>query len=243
MSNNKSNSISIILQKGSMPPRHYWFYPNTIKKILLSLSFVFTLVSSVAVGLSLFYAGDYFSFLSTKETLDNKISTLELEIKDQQMKWDLERKELEDIALDKSSRGLGNLQLIKTLPGKTDLTEKTFVEVDNIKLTKSNKNLEVKFHLSNQSEESRISGRLFTIFKHSNNLRIYPAPKNLNNIKFNEGEFFSIARFRKSLIPFKEINLNKTQLSESAVNIIIFSLEGDLIFDKHILVKDILGQE
>ena len=75
------HSISVILQKGEQPPRHYWLYPKTLKKVLISFSFIFALVSSLAVGLSLFYLGDYFTFLSQKETLEKKITSLELNLK------------------------------------------------------------------------------------------------------------------------------------------------------------------
>ena len=237
------NSISVIVQKGQQPPRHYWFYPKTLKKLLISFSFIFTLVSSIAIGLSLFYVGDYFTFLSTKQTLQQKISSLELDLKDKQNKWSLEREKLENLALSKSDSGIENLQLIKTLPGSKDLTKEALVEVDNISLELENKNIEIKFHLSNQADQNRISGRLFTILKYDNRIHFYPTPKDLQNIKFNEGEFFSIARFRKSLIPFKGLRVNQEDIENASLNIIIFSLKGDLIFEKHILVKEILEKK
>jgi len=238
--NNNSNSISVIVQKGQRPPRHYWFSPKTLRKILVSFSFIFTLISSVAIGLSLFYLGDYFTFLSSKEALETKISNLELEIKDQNYRWDSEREKLENLALKKSDAGLGSLQLIKTLPDSKDLTSETLVEVDNIKLNVINNSLELKFHLSNQSEQSRISGRLFTMLKFNNKFIFYPSPKSIESIKFNEGEFFSIARFRKSLIPFSNVSLTKENIETALLNIVIFSLKGDLIFEKHLSVKDIM---
>ena len=189
---NKTNSISVIVQKGIQPPRHYWFYPKTLRKILISFSLIFALISSIAIGLSLFYLGDYLTFLSAKDSLETKISNLELEIKDQKNQWTSERERLENLALKKSYKGLGSLQLFRTLPGSRDLTGEVLVEVDNIKLNSNNEALEVKFHLSNQSEQNRISGRLFTTLKLDNKFIIYPSPKTLENIKFNEGEFFQL---------------------------------------------------
>lgn len=235
-----SKTFSIILQKGANPPKHYWLYPKTIKNILLSFSFIFIVVSSVAIGLSLFYLGDYFTFLSTKKTLDNKILSLELEIKDERANWESERRKLENIALEKTSKGLSGLQLIKTLPKAKDITKDLMVEVDNMKVSLNPNDLEFHFHLSNQSTKNRISGRLFTIFNYQNKVLIYPSPKDLESIKFNEGEFFSIARFRRSLIPFKNENIIADKLDSSTLKVIIFSLEGDLIFEKSYKVKEIL---
>lgn len=241
MSSN-SKSISVIVQKDNQPPRHYWFYPGTLKKVLISFSFIFTLVSSIAIGLSLFYVGDYFTFLSTKETLEKKISNLELRLSDQKNSWSIERERLENLALSKPGNGMSNLQLIKTLPMAKDLSSQSLVEVDNVKVEIDDKKIEVNFHLSNQSEQSRISGRLFTIFKNGNKQLIYPLPKDIQNIKFNEGEFFSIARFRKSKIPFNGISINDEILKSASLNVIIFSLEGDLLFEKHLAIKEVLGK-
>ena len=107
-------------------------------------------------------------------------------------------------------------------------------------LTSNDKTLEVKFHLSNQSEQNRISGRLFTTLKFDDKFIIYPKPNNLESIKFNEGEFFSIARFRKSLITFKNVSLTKENIDTALLDIVIFSLQGDLIFQKHLSIKDIM---
>ena len=102
-----------------------------------------------------------------------------MEIKDERANWESERRKLENIALEKTSKGLSGTQLIKTLPKAKDITKDLMVEVDNMKVSLNPNDLKFHFHLSNQSTKNRISRSLFTIFNYQNKVLIYPSPKNL----------------------------------------------------------------
>ena len=225
---NNNNLISIILQKGKSPPIHYWLQAKTVRNLLLAFSMLFVITSSLTIGFSLYYGSEQLSFLSKKKNLSNKISLLELELNQKELSWKNEREKLEQQVMESTGANLSKLQLIKTLPDKKDLTHELKLAIDNLNFTKQENNkLEISFHLSNQSTLERISGRLFAILEHKEKIQIYPTPHTFSNIKYNEGEFFSIARFRKTQLTFN--TLEEGHISDYRLSIIIFSREGNLL--------------
>lgn len=237
---NKEKQLSIIIQKGMNPPSHYWINTTIVKRTLLLLSFLFILTSTVSIGLSLFYTGDYFSFLSSKKTLETKLATLELQIKEDKQLWDKKRLELENFALIKVASNGQGIQLIQTLPNSVNRTKDLMVEVDNLKMTSTKSKINIEFHLSNQSNQNRISGRMFTLLRVHNSILTYPTPKEPQVTKFNEGEFFSIARFRESKLYFENLNFSSEQINQGVLTVLIYSLESDLLLQKSFELKDYL---
>ena len=236
----KENQLSIIIQKGSNPPSHYWVSPTLVKRTLLLMSFLFVITSTVSIGLSLFYAGDYFTFLSSKKNLETKLATLELQMQEDKQNWEKKRTELENFALIKTVDNNKSMQLIQTLPNSLDNEKEMLVEVDNLKITIDKSKLNINFHLSNQSDQNRISGRMFTLLRTKNSIHIYPTPKSPQITKFNEGEFFSISRFRESKLTFNDLNFPKEHLESGIITIVIYSLQSDLLLKKSFQLKDYL---
>ena len=68
----------------------------------------------------------------------------------------------------------------------------------------------------------------------------YPTPEGTQITKFNEGEFFSIARFRESKLFFENLNFTPEQLSEGVLTVLIYSLESHLLLKKTFELKDYL---
>ncbi|MAW07896.1 MAG: hypothetical protein CME61_06385 [Halobacteriovoraceae bacterium] len=230
--NKSKSSISVIVQNGLKPPRHYWLSKGIIRKIGLSFGLLFIVFSSASIGLGLYYFTDKLSFLSEKNQFKNRISELEVEISSLKDKWDEERIKLQTIALESQVENFPDFQLIKTIKGQKDLRNSLITEIDELKVSKKENNLEVSFNLTNQSNQNRISGYLFVIYTNGPYSQYYPKIKDSNDIKFFNGEFFSIARFRVTKIKYAALSEEDPTFKEM-LKIVIFSRSGELLYLKN----------
>ena len=160
-----------------------------------------------------------------------------MELNQKSAVWKKEKEKLEELILQRSGANLAKLQLIKTLPDKKDLTSELKLAIDNLKVKKANDNkISISFHLSNQSNLERITGRLFALVESKDKMQIYPTPKSFSDTKYNEGEFFSIARFRKTNLTFDTSEASK--IADHKLTIIIFSREGNLLLKQPFELKE-----
>jgi hypothetical protein len=132
----------------------------------------------------------------------------------------------------KPAEGLSSLGLFKQMKGQLDLSKKTILSVEGLASDYSEGKTRLQFALSNDDSSKKIAGYLFVVIKNYNSLRIFPENAILENdfqAIYNKGERFSFNRLRPFVVtlndgkPYKNINFK----------ILVFSLTGDLLFDKN----------
>ncbi len=134
--------------------------------------------------------------------------------------------------LSQPAEGLSSLGLFKPMKGQMDFTKKTILSIEGLSSDYSEGKTRIQFALSNGDSSKKISGHLFVIVKTNNTLRIFPENAILENdfqANFNKGEKFAFNRLRPFIVtlndgkPYKNLNFK----------ILVFSLTGDLLFDKN----------
>ncbi len=127
------------------------------------------------------------------------------------------------------------LPLFSPTLGFKDLTSQKILNVENISVSRANDRVNFDFNIvNNQSENSKISGFIFVLMKSGSQLYLYPEREFLfdNALStFNQGETFTISRFRKVDGYFKDTNF---QSNQGYFKIFIFNRTGDLIHKQSI---------
>lgn len=129
--------------------------------------------------------------------------------------------------------GLGQIGLIRPIPGMQDLTQKKLLDIENIEVQKQGTRLVLNFNVINTTPEGeRLSGYLFAFFTHSNSLQVYPRlaerQAGVFEMAFTSGESFATQRFR----PFEDISFQvlTNQIGQGDLKILVFSRMGDLLY-------------
>jgi len=137
---------------------------------------------------------------------------------------------------------LTSLNLFKPVTGRADLTKNSVLSISNTQVKIKNQKLYFTFDLVNTTQNNkRLSGYLFVIYRNNRTLQFYPDKsfsKNAMDLAFNNGEFFSTARFRATETVFsmpKEIITNL----KGQFRILIFSKSGDLLHEEIIIKENI----
>lgn len=135
--------------------------------------------------------------------------------------------------LTKPAEGLGSLGLFKQIKGQTDLSKKPLIAVEGISTGVVDGKTQLQFALNNITDSNKkISGHLFVIIKNQNTLKIFPENAILEGdfqANFNKGEKFSFNRLRPFYVTFNEGKVSKIL----NFKVLVFSLTGDLLFDKN----------
>ena len=137
--------------------------------------------------------------------------------------------------------------LIPTI-GQKDLTEKKIIRIENPKLENTQFHAILSFDILNGLENTgRLTGYIFVAMKYGANLSIFPAPYQLDHstnnsllLQFNQGEPFSIAKFRNVKAEFA---LPKNANSSVFFEVVTLSRSGDLLVYKTLGPYKIKGQE
>jgi len=236
----KNGKLAFILFDSLRSPRYYEIKKSFLKFLLVFLP-ALTMVSIVVTCLFFFYFKDLKTSLATREP---KIIT---ELRQQAL---AQKKIIEQLKLEKKKLQtklnspvipqLATLNLFKPTQGREDLTAKSVVSISNSQAVAKRNKLYFTFDLVNTTTNNqRLSGYLFIVFRTKKTLQVYPetsfAPGEME-ILYSHGEFFSTARFRTTEAIFNIPN-GVAMGATGHFKILIFSRTGDLLH------KEIINKE
>ena len=219
--------LSFVLYQEEKSPQYFEIKKNFLKFIFLA--FPITLIFLI-----------FFILIGTvylrkiKTVAINTLSTSVEENKTNQFseKEYLKQIQLLEEKLNKPAEGLVSLGLFKQIKGQSDLSKKPMILVENISTSVIDGKNRLQFALNNEADGKRISGYLFVLIKNNNTLKIFPENAILENdfqATFNKGEKFSFNRLRPFVVTYN----GEKGTKNLAFKILVFSLTGDLLFDKN----------
>ena len=242
-STKNKNNYSIILMKGDQSPKHFKINQKQLKFILIIAP---TIMLASLSALTIFIL--YFTKIKLEliSEMPKVVSAYEEELEKssaQIQQLDTQNFELKEKLIFSENTPLKTLEVIKTIAGANDQRGEQLVEVDQLvaKLDENQK-LKVNFKLTNQSKKPRVTGYFHLYLAGKESLFFYQGAKvNAADLRYDEGEYFSTARFRPVSIKFSKIK--ETVLPSHKLIINIFSLNGDLIFSKKVTLKEIFNDK
>lgn len=121
--------------------------------------------------------------------------------------------------------------LLQMQQGMKDLTKTDLLNIGSENFRKSGGQAILGFNIVNKGSEERMTGYTFIVLKGGSFTSLYPSIPNNPPYKFEQGESFSVSRFRPVEASFDiPANINKSLSFE----ILIFAKNGDLLFKKNL---------
>lgn len=231
MSTKKKSILGVILYNSKNSPKYY-----EIKERILKLILIFPPIIAIISFIIVIFMAYNFKKIRTMAAL--KEPKIIKELKDKNQKLTLERDLLknsnkllnEKLATPISGENsFSEFSLFFPVPGQQNLTDKKFLSIDNLSITKRNKDeIKVNFNLVNNESEfgKRKAGHIFIFHHEGNKMQIYPKNAKVENelsLRFNKGEYFATSRFRPVTVSFKSTNPKSNFL------VVVFSRTGDII--------------
>lgn len=226
---NPSKDLTLIVYNAPKPPR----YIKIKKSILKSLFILIPLMVILSITLSQVYA---FIFKMENNSLKSNIPVEIQKLEKENAKI---RKELSFLQknnkelINKISRGsttgtsISSMNMLITPLGAEDLRAKEMLNIEDLKVKVSKKQINVDFNLENLTNE-KLQGYISIVQFQDNLIQFYPKtslkPDKDYRIEFTQGESFGFSRFRPTSATFK-------RYSNSSVTfkIFIFSRAGNLL--------------
>ena len=231
----KDNVFSLILYSQKTGPRYFEihkFFPR----------FFFLILPMITIGciciilLGILYFKQLNIILAREET--ESFSSLKREnalIRAQLVDLQKINKDInEKLITPSESEQTDGLSIFRKPINQKDLTQRNLLSLEGSRLIENSDNLRLQFRIVNNAQNNiRLSGFLFVIMKSNNSYTIWPKQKGSSNeiyYNFNEGEFFSTARFRPVNIVFPFPQGTEKPLFQA----IIFSRIGDIFYNQEI---------
>jgi len=240
--NKEKNNYSIILMKDNQSPKHFNVNKKQIKLVLIAAPSLLLISLMIISFFVIYFSNIKMNLVSEKTKL-----TTSFEVKIEQMQQQLEKIDSQNIELKEklifsNNTPLKTLEIIKTISGASDLRSEQLVEVDQLKASmNNNKKLNITFKLSNQSKKTRMTGFFHLALSDKYSTSFYPGSKtNSSNLRFDEGEYFSTARFRPVSIHFEKFARSIHPTYKLTIN--IFAINGDLIYSNTVNLQEIFNE-
>ena len=122
----------------------------------------------------------------------------------------------------------GLLSIFSPSIGRRDTTAGRPIAIEEIQPLINTQEAQIRFNIVNRLSERRSSGFVFVVLKAGNNYTVWPtngAGADMH-YRFNQGEFFSTARFRPVYASFPPVGSGTPTL----FHIVIFSTTGDVLY-------------
>lgn len=231
-----NKKLSVILYQDGDKPKYYELNKSQMKTLMVGLP----LITAISLGLLILGALSFKTLRVQAQRKEPKI------IQDLRQELDELKERSEDVFklndelvqklassdVATSSSAQVPLTLFKTTLGQQDLTQTPTFNVEDFQYTLEGEEVVVKFNLVNQNPEGpRQRGTFFIIMMTGNTYTFYPADalsENETKLLFNEGEFFSAARFR----PVEARMDLPPRIGPALFKVLIFSQTGDLVSKK-----------
>ena len=129
-----------------------------------------------------------------------------------------------------NARATNLLSIIAPSAGRKNATGDEVIDIEQFRTRRNSQETHISFNIVNELTNRRSSGFIFVILKANNTYTLWPQTNNEENLqyKFNEGEYFSTARFRPVEASFAPL----AEDAKALFHIIIFSATGDIIYEK-----------
>lgn len=220
--------LSFVLYQEEKSPQYFEIKKNFLKFIFVAFPItLILLIFFIVVGTI------YLRKIKTLATVTGSSNIEKSQPNQSKEREYLKRIEILEEKLTKPSEGLGSLGFFKQVKGQMDLTKNPILSVEGITTATVDGKTQLQFALNNKTDSSkRISGHLFVIIKNNNMLRVYPEnafSETDFQAVFNKGEKFSFNRLRPFAVTFNDGKISKNL----NFKILVFSLTGDLLFDKN----------
>ena len=228
---NTNGEVAIVIYDAPLPPKYFRF----------TKKFIRTLFLTVPVLLLLSFAGLFFwgfghrlqttptpNFPTVISESDKRIQELE---EDLRLSRESNTKMSEKLASQKTeTKGVEKpfLMSIKEPYGMQDLTAAKKVAVNQFEFVADKEKASLKFLITNNDQETKISGHVIVYMLSDAGILGYPRGANLTTLqgtKFSVGEPFSVSRLRPTNAEFAKAPAGETV----KFVIYIFTREGDLL--------------
>lgn len=228
-------NISMIVYQENDRPKYYELNKRKLKFLTTALPII-TVVCLLALAAGVIYFKQIRLAAQKREPviiqeLRNELSVLRNESQETfELNKQLESKLAQTQVGDSS---VAPLTLFKLTAGQQDLSNSPVVSVEDFEVAmQAEKEIQLKFNLVNLEDDgTRQSGYIFILMMTGNTYTFYPQDALVpgeTRLSFNNGEYFSAARFRPV-----EANLNLPENKGPALfKVLIFSRTGDLLSKK-----------
>ena len=228
--------------KDDQSPKHFNVDQKKIKFLLLATPSLLLISFVVISGFIFYFSKIKLQLISEKPKIianfENKITVYENRINELTQ----QNTELKKRLIFAKDVPLKSLEIIKTISGAQDKQRDQLVEVDQLQATLTPKDkLKIDFKLTNQSKNSRVTGYFHLYLSDHDSIHFFPNGKgNMSELSYDQGEYFSTARFRPVSITFDQIKRNLRPKQKLSIN--IFTLNGDLLYSKTVQLKEIFNE-
>lgn len=228
-------NISMIVYQKNDRPKYYEFNKKQVKFLMTSLPIV-TVLSVLILSVGVIYFKQIRLSAQKREPiiiqeLRNQLSELKKESQETfELNKQLESKLAQTQVGDSS---VAPLTLFKLTAGQEDLSSNPIVSVEDFNVSQqSESEINLRFDLVNLEDDgTRQSGYIFVLMMTGNSYTFYPKDALVpgeTSLSFNNGEYFSAARFR----PVEATFALPENRGPTLFKVLIFSRTGDLLTKK-----------
>jgi len=221
--------LSFVLYQEEKSPQYFEIKKNFLKFIFVAFPItLILLIFFIVVGTI------YLRKIKNLATVPGTTTTISAnQVVQTSEKEYLKQIQILEERLNKPAEGLSSLGLFKQIKGQIDLSKKPMIAVEGLSNSIVDGKTQLQFSLNNITDSNKkISGHLFVVIKNQNMLKIFPENAISDGdfqANYNKGEKFSFNRLRPFAVTFSEGRISKNL----TFKILVFSLTGDLLFDKN----------
>lgn len=234
-----SEDLTLVLIRANGSPRTFNLPVPRLKRNLLLITGVLTVLLVTALTFSSLYVFD--NFIASKPpllTADDAAkleSVRELEQEITNLQNALSNKKNLTLAPGDETAAAYPLQLLGPLSVRA---AKSPVEIEEPKVIRDaeGKGIRLTFNIINKfPDQQKVRGYIVVLAKTPDGVKVYPdgafSPEDSILLTYNAGETFGISRFRSSEAKFKDLDY---KLNEIGFHILLFSYTGEILNSMHV---------
>ncbi|MBD67032.1 MAG: hypothetical protein CME62_17655 [Halobacteriovoraceae bacterium] len=238
---NPSKDLTFIVYNAPSPPRYIKVKKSIIKSLFILIPFMVILSITLSYTYSFIYKLENNSLRSN---IPIEIQKLQKENTELSQNLQYLKKNNEEL-ISKLSKGgtsessISSMNLFTMPIGIEDLRGKALINIDDIKITTTPKEIKLHFNMENQSNE-KLQGYISVVQFQENLIQFYPVNELSQKdykIEYTQGESFGFSRFRPTTATF-----NRYSNSSVKYKIFIFSRTGNLLAYKQIAARNLANE-